>query len=787
MISTSVWRRLWIPLAAPLVFFADALGGRRLLASGDGYAHYLPLHVVAARAWRHWQLPSWNPFAFGGYPLLATGQVGAFYPPHAVFLVLNPVLANNFVVVASFVLAAAGAFLLARHLTGDDSAATVAGLAFGLCGFLFAHAQHQAIAASAAWLPWSLLGFERLRERFTAFRLLTASVGIALALLAGHGQMFAYTVAVLSLYATVLAVLERRFWPMVAAAAMLVAGVALGGIQLLPTAAILGATDRANLSYRDAVSYSLPLSHTVLFVFPELFGNYVRSGPYHSVYGGLWNLTELSAYPGLAAAVLAAAGLGRARKDRRAVALAVVAGAGLLVALGDATPLGHLVYSLPLYGRFRAWARYTVTVDLTVAVLAAYGVAVLRGGGAPARGPAPERERELRAAVRRAAVLAALVVVAAAIVTHLEPVRRYVTADTESRHAALVIPTTAAVLAAGCCWLTKGLPRAAVVLLTALVAADLLGSFGAFVDWRTESPSPVVSRRDLSPAAAPNWGQLDPDSGGITRYAYVGGPVGAPPQYVDVSDSKGLRSINGFDPLAPRDYLRATGNMGYFGTMNSPQVLWERGSHLLDLLRISAVLINTRPGTARPPAGSVLAGGRTVPGTTLVRVDYHPRLPSAFLVGGTARLPRAEILAADRGELASFDPASTALIERACSRCPGSAGPVGTAGPVGAVTAARWATSSVAVELTAARRAMLVVSQSWFPGWEATVDGHPEAVVRADGIVQGVPVGPGHHRVVLHYRPPGLVAGAAVSALTLVALGGWCLLDRRRGAGLRTP
>src|SRR5439155_15522295 len=133
---------LWIRVAARVARFANALAGRRLLADGDAYDHYRPLHLVAAGAVKAGHRPVWNPWAFSGYPLLATGQVAAFYPPNCIFLGVGPVLANNLIVVFDFVVVAAGATLLARRLTGDPAAAVVGGLAFGLCGFFFSHMQH---------------------------------------------------------------------------------------------------------------------------------------------------------------------------------------------------------------------------------------------------------------------------------------------------------------------------------------------------------------------------------------------------------------------------------------------------------------------------------------------------------------------------------------------------------------------------------------------------------------------------------------------------------------------
>ncbi len=58
------------------------------------------------------------------------------------------------------------------------------------------------------------------------------------------------------------------------------------------------------------------------------------------------------------------------------------------------------------------------------------------------------------------------------------------------------------------------------------------------------------------------------------------------------------------------------------------------------------------------------------------------------------------------------------------------------------------------------------------PGWSFAVDGKPATPLRGEGIVQGVPVPAGEHRVAARYRPPGLAAGAVVSlACALILLG----------------
>jgi uncharacterized membrane protein YfhO len=71
---------------------------------------------------------------------------------------------------------------------------------------------------------------------------------------------------------------------------------------------------------------------------------------------------------------------------------------------------------------------------------------------------------------------------------------------------------------------------------------------------------------------------------------------------------------------------------------------------------------------------------------------------------------------------------------------------------------------------------LLVVAQTWDPGWTAHVDGEPTSVYRVDGARIGVPLAAGVHTIALRHHAPGLRAGAlsaAVAALMLALRVGW--------------
>jgi uncharacterized membrane protein YfhO len=71
----------------------------------------------------------------------------------------------------------------------------------------------------------------------------------------------------------------------------------------------------------------------------------------------------------------------------------------------------------------------------------------------------------------------------------------------------------------------------------------------------------------------------------------------------------------------------------------------------------------------------------------------------------------------------------------------------------------------------------VILSDTYFPGWEATVDARPAALYEAYGFLRGVSADPGTHRIEMRYRPSTVYWGAWMSGLGLL---GACFLTWRR-------
>src|ERR1019366_2771479 len=63
---------------------------------------------------------------------------------------------------------------------------------------------------------------------------------------------------------------------------------------------------------------------------------------------------------------------------------------------------------------------------------------------------------------------------------------------------------------------------------------------------------------------------------------------------------------------------------------------------------------------------------------------------------------------------------------------------------------------------------LLVLSEMWYPGWKATVNGQPAVIERVDGALRGILIPPGHSRMELHYQPLSQILGAILTLATVI-------------------
>ena len=320
-------------LVAVLVLFGPILFAGKALFWGTPMLQFVPWWSWAWETLLSGHLPLWNPLLGMGAPLLANYQSALLYPPNWIYFLLFlvgkvPAVAwgQALMVAIHLLWAGSGMACLARRLGLGVLAQAVAGLAFGLSGYLVARAGFLSINAAAAWLPWILLCLtpEPEENRPSRRRLLLLALCLALQLLAGHAQTTWYTWILAGLWAGYLAVAAYsrgakaqisgesvsvksgflhhlraasgrvlRAWGFLALALLLAVG--LSAAQLLPTGEYLLQSQRAAaVDYETAMTYSFWPWRLVTLLAPGFFGS-----PVQGDYWGYANFWEDAIYVGL--------------------------------------------------------------------------------------------------------------------------------------------------------------------------------------------------------------------------------------------------------------------------------------------------------------------------------------------------------------------------------------------------------------------------------------------------------------------------------------------------------
>jgi hypothetical protein len=586
----------------PLLQYWPAVSGRVMLGPGDGVLMFLPLRAFAAQAWQAGELPLWNPWVFSGFPLLASMTTGVFFPFNAAFLCWSATTATNLVALATMTAFSLGTYAYARTIGCSRAGALLAGVTAAGSGFALARTGNTPMIQAAPWLPWLLIACERLRA---APRLRWIGFGagaVALALFAGHPQIPAYMLAVAAAYVGWRSLLVRppagRLRAVAASAAALGAGVLLALPQLLPSAELTAHSVRAELSFADFVDLALTPHQLAELLFPMLSAA-LFADTHDARYVAIF---EQASYAGVLALGLAGAALGACRRDALAAFWALVAGAALLLMLGDLTPLAWLAYHVPPFSFFRICVRYSFVFDFAVAVLAAIGLSRLQRG-----------------AGRRAArvVALALVVVMPAIAVFWvhdgariwEAVARTgVAAPPVLSYAApaIVLPLLLGAATVLGLWRLAVRPSRPVVALLVLLQVGDLYLYAVQLTGR-------YPRIDTA-LIPPPWFPTLRETAGAGRAAMIQAPGVSPADYRLALWGQPL--ITGYDSLLLARYAAFAGDMDYAGRMSDTALVEQ--PLFLDLLSTRALVLYfpTHPAVSIEVGGARFAGpelGVTLP------------------------------------------------------------------------------------------------------------------------------------------------------------------------------
>ena len=718
--------------AAVAIFFWPATVLEGAFFVQDVMVQNHPFRDFFARALRAGQLPLWNAAINCGFPLFAEGQAGPLYPPNVILALLLPTWAAiNGNIVLHLWLAGAGMYALVRAFGAVRPAALCAGLCYALSGYMVVRAMSPNFIDVCAWLPLLFWLVDRILKRGHFFYVLLFALVIGLQLLAGHPQAALYGAVAVAGYWLYRSWVQGAGWiAWLTLAGAFALGAALAAVQLGPTAELVQLSNRgAGLSWASFVAMSLPPERLATLLWPNLFGNSA-----HGTYGSreIGFFIQLCAYVGVVPLFLAWAAL-RERRDGQVGFFAVLALVGLVLALGKYTAIFSFFYQIPGFSLFRIPTRFLLWFALGASVLCGLGLdqVLRRERLRPANG-------WLLAVVLGVASVGLLWVSGVALFDNGSEPTRYIhhlRGDGLRLVGALIIGV----------WLLGRRARRAAAWAAPVAIFVELYSFGADFNGTIEptayTETPATAREilaDHTAAAPPRMVSLVNERN--SPFDWHGGWAYDLESYRRYNET--LRMYSG----------------GLYGVANalpgwSPLHLYRHGEFARGY-----------------PAFAALAGVEYAVRYSRERGFEVQRLPTAlpraYVVGQfhLATSPRAGLSYMARG----FPMRGEVVLEEA---------PVASIGPGGAAEIVRYDDEEVAVALTDSAGGILVLSDTYYPGWRAFVDGVEHPILRANHVFRAVVVPAGAQEVVFSYEPDsfryGLLVSVAAVALWLgLAWGG---------------
>jgi hypothetical protein len=736
-------------IAVPILLFAPLFLSGKIIYGFDLLTLGIPFRAEIQQSLACGHLPLWMPDIYGGMPGIAACNLLFLYPIDLISALSGWTAGTQcgLDAIVHVALSGIGMFLFLRSLDRSLAGSLLGAFFFAVSGsqvsVLFGG--YYNLLEGIALVPWAFWAAYKGLKEGSWFAWGLCGLVFALQILAESAQIFAYTLPAVAAFVLVpewsrsvgaskSAPADRRLSVFRGLVLALALAFLIAAPQLLPTLQYLPLCMRQGYTHAVFNGGSIGLPEALSWLVPGFFG--WRIPTYH---GQLVGSTCVSEYFGLLPWALAAGALSALwRREPLVRWFAALALTAFFFAQNGWTPFYHLFVHLPVISGFRFWSRILFLVTFSICSLAAYGWDALR------------TTRDQKTVLHGAAFFSGVAFLAAAIAwlvakgcappdltglgyfpsalsnPQAQAAILAAIAGDSARTTLALVPILFVLL-----WLVaKRLgPGTALVLALAFHVQDQKSVYERFVKFM--DPQVAVDRRNFPlPAPGPEpWRVFDDD-----------------PTYSNWTALHGYENLGGAESVSMKSSQQIMVAMA------------QRKKDWLDLMNVRYVI-----GSAG--SGNTVAVGVN-PGA------FH----RAWLVTKIREL-------SDDGEAyriladPKFDPGTEVALagDARLGQPPAAAGP-----PKGGIQWLGRDPQTSDLDVSTDRDAVLVLSNAWYPSWRCEVDGRGTEVLKADGGLQAVLLGPGRHRVDFRFDN-GLFYDALAACLAgLAALAGLAFVEKRR-------
>jgi hypothetical protein len=718
------------------------------------------------------KVTQWTMNLFSGYPLLSDPTFYAFYPFKViVYKVLK--LGFNFFVISGYFLMAFFTYCYVYYLTKLKSPALLSAIIYSFSGYAIyemGHATH--FIHTICWMPLILLSFEKLKERFSLLWSMIGLLAIPTSIAAGFPQLSIAMLPVLICYALMTSFQNEKTLKQFGLYLVVIVGGYLIAAPIIGSSFLLSLfSDRAHLSWEFFCTYYVELKQLLLFFFPYLMGGFYKL--FAAPIFGNWEIVGNHGFVGFFSFLLAAIGLWKCRPDLKSVAYfwAIFIFLSVLVSLGpEVSSFYKLLYKIPVVNNFRAPERYLFIFSFGISILAGFGLQAIQLGAVNTNF---QKNIILWSSFLFACLLVTTVIILYPSLSR-EALSKAIHLKAWYKNPAVLIPILWMIAALVTLWLFLKFPQSTpakmLVLLTA--CGELL--FNAYFSYWHPSGAGWTKEQFFNPPAYLSFLRDDLN---ITKQRFLKMQMaqdtigkylwGNYPLYYN------LPSAGGYAPLALQNYTDFLSIANYGAYL--PQDLHNNQAINITGIKYLFTVANS-PLNDQWFADTNQFKLRTVIGDTLVYENMHV-LPRVWFTDKLVALPDQEMLQAiHTGKFADgspFDPAHTALLKQPLEV---DLAPDNTA----TATIEKMDNEKVIITTNTQKPQFLILSDVYYPGWKAYIDGKKNQIYQTDYVYRGILIPAGKHQVEFRYIPRHLYISYVLSGITFCLVSYFFYAYRRK-------
>ncbi|MDD5131070.1 MAG: YfhO family protein [bacterium] len=354
------------------LFFQANIIGHKLFCFRDIGRYYYPSRFFVVESLQQGNFPFWNPYMFCGYPAFASLQQATLYPVSLLYCLFPFFQGFNWFFLSHFLIAGTGLYFLLRRLSLGRLACLCGSVCFAFSGYLVSMLNLLTTLSAVVWIPFLFLFFGRYLETRRFYWLMPASLVICLQFISGQPEIAFLTFIIAGLYAVYYSYIRKEWVSarhgLTGLLTLFLLALGIACVQIIPFIEIIKNSVRETASPIRNTVWSFHPLEALNFIIPSFSGDLLAGSS--SWFGQAW---MRSGYLGIIVIVCVVFSLLSSQRWKNYFWFLAIL--GILLSLGHYLPWLEVSYKyLPGFNLIRYPIKYILLFYFGLAILVGLGV-----------------------------------------------------------------------------------------------------------------------------------------------------------------------------------------------------------------------------------------------------------------------------------------------------------------------------------------------------------------------------------------------------------------------------